>query len=504
MDIKPSTSQAPIVRPNDQTQIDATQVNKSGEQVENTAKENSENSPQQFQAMKHAGTEKKGTMKAGEHYLQHALSNQLDARPGPSKLLGWPDSQNTNTPALLSSQVMSSQTQSAPVTSSAKTNAPAQATSTAQAEASKQLEKGKAAFKSGNYQEALQAFLKADELYPHPNFKYNQAASLEKLGKQELAAAKYQTYLADNPSSPDAEKVRSHITKLRGEATKAAQTAFDKGQAAYAAGNYKEAAAAFTEAYEHKPNPEFLYNIGASYDKAGDTKQAIKNYQLYVNMHPDAKDADKVRTHMHRLQKKTGDELMQPDPMKAGQQAFDIGKSDFKAGSFKEAAAAFTEAYKHTRNPDILYNIGASYEKAGDTKEAIKHYQRYLNEHPDAKDADKVRSHIHRLQKKTGDELMRPDSMKAAQEAFDRGTDAYNAGRFKAAAAAFTEAYDHEPKPELLYNIGAAYQRAGDTKQAIKHYQLYLNNHPDAKDADQVRKMIDKLQQRTGDDLMKP
>jgi regulator of sirC expression with transglutaminase-like and TPR domain len=49
-----------------------------------------------------------------------------------------------------------------------------------------------------------------------------------------------------------------------------------------------------------------------SYQKAGDTKQAIKHYQLYLNQHPDAKDADKVRSHIHKLLQKTGDDLMQP------------------------------------------------------------------------------------------------------------------------------------------------------------------------------------------------
>jgi tetratricopeptide (TPR) repeat protein len=80
----------------------------------------------------------------------------------------------------------------------------------------------------------------------------------------------------------------------------------------YNAGRFNEAASAFAEAYEQKPFPQFLYNSAAAYDKAGDTKRAVQNYQLYLNMMPDANDADKVRKRIHTLLKATGDDLMQP------------------------------------------------------------------------------------------------------------------------------------------------------------------------------------------------
>ncbi len=502
MEIKPPLSQTPIVQTNDPAEIEGP-VNKNAEQKGNTeTASNTQTSPAAAHAMKQAGTELKGTMKTGEHLMQQALSDQLGRS---TQLQGWPESQGKNAIPLFGSQVITAQAQNASgTTSTSGPNATGQATTTKMDEARKHFDKGQAAFQAGKYHEALEAFNKADALYPHPDFKYNQGACLEKLGKRELAAQKYEAYLAEKPNAPDAATVRTQITKLHEDALKASQSAFDRGRAAYDAGNFKEAAAAFTEAYEHKPQPEILYNIGAAYQRGGDTKQAIKHYQLYLNNHPDAKDADKVRSQIHKLQKKTGDELMQPDPLKAGQVAFDRGRAAYDAGRFKEAAAAFTEAYEHHPQPEILYNIGAAYQQAGDTKQAIKHYQLYLNNHPDAKDADKVRSHIHRLQKKTGDELMQPDPLKAAQTAFDRGKSAFSAGRFKEAAAAFTEAYEHHPQPDILYNIGAAYQQAGDPKQAIKHYQLYLNNHPDAKDADKVRNHIRKLQAKTGDGLMQP
>jgi tetratricopeptide (TPR) repeat protein len=283
-----------------------------------------------------------------------------------------------------------------------------EATATGVAESQKLFEQGTNLYMAGKYHEAFAAFERAYALNPLPDLRYNQAACLDRLGKRELAAQRYEAYLAEKPNASDAVWVRNRITTLHADALKAAQAASERGNAAYAAGKFKEAAAAYAEAYEQKPLPEFLYNMGAAYQRAGDTKQAVKNYQLYLSMHPDAKDAYQVRNMMNKLQKATGDELMEPDPLKASQAAFDRGQAAYAAGNFREAAAAFTAAYELNPIPEFLYNIGAAYHRAGDTKRAVQNYQLYLSKRPDAKDADQVRNMIHKLLEKTGDGLMQP------------------------------------------------------------------------------------------------
>jgi tetratricopeptide (TPR) repeat protein len=187
-----------------------------------------------------------------------------------------------------------------------------EATSTGVAESQKQFEQGNNFYKEGKYGDALQAFERAYQQNPLGALRYNQAAALDKMGKRELAAQRYEAYLKETPDAPDAAKVKTRIDKLRADALKDAQAAFDRGQAAYNAGDFKKAASAFAEAYEQKPFPQFLYNIGASYDKAGDTQRAVQNYQLYLSMFPNADDADKVRNRIHTLLKATGADLMQP------------------------------------------------------------------------------------------------------------------------------------------------------------------------------------------------
>lgn len=187
-----------------------------------------------------------------------------------------------------------------------------EATSTGVAESQKLFEQGNDLYKTGKYGEALQAFERAYSNNPLGDLRYNQAAALDKMGRREMAAQRYQAYLDETPDAPDAAKVKARIDKLHADALKDAQSAFDRGQAAFNSGDFRKAAFAFAEAYEQKPFPQFLYNIGASYDKAGDTQRAVQNYQLYLSMNPNADDADKVRKRIHMLLQATGADLMQP------------------------------------------------------------------------------------------------------------------------------------------------------------------------------------------------
>jgi tetratricopeptide (TPR) repeat protein len=187
-----------------------------------------------------------------------------------------------------------------------------EATATGVAESGRLFESGTQLYKAGRYAEALEAFGRAYALNPLAQLRFNEAACLEKLGKRELAAQKYEAYLAEAPNPADAKQVQGRIAKLHNEALTAAREAFDRGQAAFRAGRFEDAANEFAAAYEQKPLPEFLFNRASALDKGGDSSRAIQNYQLYLSMAPNAADADKVRARIHELQRASGTELMQP------------------------------------------------------------------------------------------------------------------------------------------------------------------------------------------------
>src|SRR5881394_2762228 len=60
-----------------------------------------------------------------------------------------------------------------------------------------------------------------------------------------------------------------------------------------------------------------------------------------------------------------------------------------------------------------------------------------------------------------------------AKAAFDRGN-------FAEAAELLTRAYAVKPSPALLYNLGRAYQQAGEKARAVEAYDRYLQSeaHP--------------------------
>ncbi len=54
------------------------------------------------------------------------------------------------------------------------------------------------------------------------------------------------------------------------------------------------------------------------------------------------------------------------------------GELDYERGSFPDAAKEFEEAYRLSGRPELIYNMGKSYDGAGDLRGALKAYRRFL------------------------------------------------------------------------------------------------------------------------------
>ncbi|HEU5293661.1 MAG TPA: tetratricopeptide repeat protein [Burkholderiaceae bacterium] len=193
----------------------------------------------------------------------------------------------------------------------------------AKAAAREAFDRGQQAFLAGDFKGAASAFAEAYSHLPLPEFLSNRGEALAKAGDAMGAVRSFQLYLNMTPHAPDAAKVRARIETLLqasgnalmkpvDEKLQAAQRAFDAGTKAFEQGRWTDAARHFSEAYASKPFPQFLYNVGASLDKAGDTMGAVKAYQQYLNAMPNADDADKVRARIQTLLERSGDALMRP------------------------------------------------------------------------------------------------------------------------------------------------------------------------------------------------
>jgi hypothetical protein len=84
--------------------------------------------------------------------------------------------------------------------------------------------------------------------------------------------------------------------------------------------------------------------------------------------------------------------------MVAAKKRFAEGKSLFDAGKFGEAARVFYEAYELSGKPELLYNVAQAYRQAGELVESQRYYKRYLDELPDAPNAEEVLENIIQLQ----------------------------------------------------------------------------------------------------------
>lgn len=73
-----------------------------------------------------------------------------------------------------------------------------------------------------------------------------------------------------------------------------------------------------------------------------------------------------------------------------------------------------------------------------------------------------------------------------ARTHFQAGRDAFSRGNFAGAATSFERAYALSRRPQLLYNIGRAYQEQLRWEDAHRSFQHYLDAIPDAPDRAEV------------------
>jgi tetratricopeptide (TPR) repeat protein len=83
-----------------------------------------------------------------------------------------------------------------------------------------------------------------------------------------------------------------------------------------------------------------------------------------------------------------------------------------------------------------------------------------------------------------------------ARASFERGVAAYEAARFEEAIAAFMEADELAPSPQLSFNIARCYERRGDDRYALVAYREYLQRAPAAPNRVEVEQRIAEIEWR--------
>jgi tetratricopeptide (TPR) repeat protein len=92
-------------------------------------------------------------------------------------------------------------------------------------------------------------------------------------------------------------------------ATRAARRHFERGEKLFALGKFDDALDQYQSAFDAKPLPGFLYNIGQCYRNLGDYDQAIFSFKKYLRLDPEAQNREAVERLIEDLeeQKARGD-----------------------------------------------------------------------------------------------------------------------------------------------------------------------------------------------------
>ena len=130
--------------------------------------------------------------------------------------------------------------------------------------------------------------------------------------------------------------MNSRIAHADDPATRAAKRHFDRGEKLFALGKFDEALDEYQKAFDAKPLPGFLFNIGQCYRNLGDLEQAIFSFKKYLKLEPDAPDKDEVE--------KLIDDLEEKQERGEGQRL--VGKKEEPPPPPPPAAAPSTPFYK--------------------------------------------------------------------------------------------------------------------------------------------------------------
>jgi hypothetical protein len=87
-------------------------------------------------------------------------------------------------------------------------------------------------------------------------------------------------------------------------AMRAAKRHYERGQKLFALQKFDEALEQFQAAFDAKPIPDFLFNIGQCHRNLGDYEAAIFSFKRYLKLDPDAENREQVEELIAQLEEK--------------------------------------------------------------------------------------------------------------------------------------------------------------------------------------------------------
>lgn len=148
------------------------------------------------------------------------------------------------------------------------------------------------------------------------------------------------------------------------------------GQEASLQGEHAAARDAFSEAAKRSPsNAELAYYLGRAHEQLAATTDAVKEYCRYLQLRPNARDADEVQGRIVRLTPQT--QLAQVNEARAN---FSSGVALLERRQYIAADSMFGSIAAQLPNtPELYYNRALSRAARGERALAIEDFQKYFD-----------------------------------------------------------------------------------------------------------------------------
>lgn len=195
-------------------------------------------------------------------------------------------------------------------------NGAAEADESERAEASRLSAEAGRALILGDAERARELLERAAALDPgSPEIQFRLGRALEQSGDEGGALEAFCRYEVLAPEGPDGAEAVAAIERLAPEPEdplpERARAAFEEGLAAFDASRWDAAARAFSRALgEHPELAVARYNRGVAYLRAGRDDDAFADLERYLELAPEARDAERVRDRLRSLSSRSST----PDP----------------------------------------------------------------------------------------------------------------------------------------------------------------------------------------------
>jgi tetratricopeptide (TPR) repeat protein len=264
------------------------------------------------------------------------------------------------------------------------------------------------------------------------------------------------------------------------------------GKSLNKAGQTDEAISQFQQALDLEPNDADVRNdLAGAFAKKGLTQQAITQFQESIHLKPDFIDArynlanfllglGQTNAAISRFQ-----EVLGLDPGDADAHYY-LGQALLQHGQADRAIAQFQAAFRlKTYDAEVYYNLGNLLAKEGQTAAAITQYQETIRLKPDDGDAHNNLGNLLAKEGRTDEAIsqlqealrVQPNS---ADIHYNLGNILLKTGRMEETIGQFEAAVRLKPDyAPAHYNLGVAWNKKGRPDEAISQFAEAIRLQPD-------------------------